>query len=177
MWDGTEQRKWREGTESLPEHDLGALYQAQHCESHKISKLQKAKREGSKSVAICSIPNCVYIWQIHTPKKGLHGETSQMGRVRPYWNQLACQWKDLTKKQKWCKMLHCNNSGFFFVIEFTSIVLRFHFVCLNKMASTTHCRHLTQSLSFVDFHYLSRAHVSSCKDVLSWQTWYLSTRD
>lgn len=51
----------REGIVSLPDRDLGAVYQVQHYESHEISKLQKAKREGSKSVAICTIPNCVYL--------------------------------------------------------------------------------------------------------------------
>lgn len=83
MLDGAEQRKWREGTESLPKRDLGALYQAQHCESHKISKLQKAKREGSKSVAICTIPNCVYLWQIQPPltkKKGITWRNQPNGK-------------------------------------------------------------------------------------------------
>lgn len=51
----------REGTMSLPEHDLRAVYQALHYESHEICKLQKAKWEGSKSVTICTIPNCVYL--------------------------------------------------------------------------------------------------------------------
>lgn len=139
---GTHPRTWRKETESLPEHDLGALYQAQHCESHKISKLQKTKREGSKSVAICTIPNCVYLWQIHTPKKGLHGETSQMGRVWPYWNQLACQWKYLQRsqtKQKGCMMPHCNNSDFFSPQNFITICRNFSFfsfVFLKKTAST-----------------------------------------
>lgn len=97
----------REGTKTLPEQDLRALYQAQHCESHKISKQQKAKRQSSKSVAICTIPNCVYLWQIHTPKKGLHDETSQMGRVWPYWNQLAYQRKDLEEIKRNRKSARC----------------------------------------------------------------------
>lgn len=70
VWDGqTRGRERGEGNRSLPEHDLVALYRAQHCESHKISKLQQAKWESSKSVAICTIPNCVYLWQIHTPSR------------------------------------------------------------------------------------------------------------
>ncbi len=182
MWDETEQRKWREGTESLPEHDLGALYQAQHCESHKISKLQKAKREGSKSVAICTIPNCVYLWQIHTPKKGLHGETSQMGRVWPYWNQLACQWKDLErnqKKQKGCKMLHCNNS---FIIEFYNKLYKFYFSVSKENSlfyplSALTCGCGRDSVSLICLLSLSLQEPwIPCKerivDSLSWQTWH-----
>lgn len=99
-------------TDSLPEHDLGSLYRAQHCESHMISKLQKAKREGSKSVAICSIPNYVCLGQTHTPKTGLQGVTSQIGRVWPRWNQMACHRKDLQRKQKiqkGCNMLNWNS--------------------------------------------------------------------
>lgn len=65
-----EQRKWREGTESLPERDLGALFQAQRCESHTISKLQKAKRQGSKSEAICTIPT-VCIFDKYSPQNGI----------------------------------------------------------------------------------------------------------
>lgn len=59
----------REGAKTLPEQDLRALYQAQHCESHKISKQQKAKRQSSKSAAICTIPNCVCIFDKYTPPK------------------------------------------------------------------------------------------------------------
>lgn len=53
----------REGREPspLPDHDLGAQYQARLCGSREISKLQRAKWGGSKSAAICTVPNCVYL--------------------------------------------------------------------------------------------------------------------
>lgn len=107
-------RKAREAAESSPERDLGAQYQSRALRSHKISTLHKAKREGCKSAAICTLPNCVYPAQMqHTHRntrrrRDYAQKAAKWDRVGPYRNQLACQtWEVIRRNGEGDTMLQC----------------------------------------------------------------------